>query len=122
MESKRHRLYVGIPPTTVDRMLTRHQLVQLAHILILGPLLIGIGLEYVPPSKLIVGLGITVLLYHIFRMSQRGLNWINAFHALAVAPVLIFYGQTGDSQARDLSLALGIAAVGYHAFRLFSSA
>lgn len=99
-------------------MLTSRQITNLAHILVLGPLLLGIGFGYIPPSQYIVGLGIGVLIYHIFMTLKSGFNWMRAIHVLAVAPTLIIYGYTGCPYARDASTLLGGAAVAYHTARL----
>lgn len=99
-------------------MLTSRQITNLAHILVLGPLLLGIGFGYIPPSQYIVGLGIGVLIYHIFMTLRSGFNWMRAIHVLAVAPALIYFGYTGDGHARDACTLLGGAAVAYHTARL----
>lgn len=93
-----------------------HKIIHLAHILILGPFLFAIGTGYVPPSKYIAGIGITIALYHVFKMSQKGVNWINMFHAVVVGPALIVYGVGAPGDIRELILMLGIAAIGYHAY------
>jgi hypothetical protein len=95
-----------------------HQILHIAHILILGPFLLAVGTGYIPPSNYITGIGIAITLYHIFKMSQKGLNWVNMFHTIAVGPALITYGVGAPRYVRELILMLGIAAIGYHAYYL----
>ena len=96
--------------------MNNHQIIHLAHILILGPFLLAVGTGYIPPSKYISGIGITIALYHVFKMSQKGVNWVNMFHAIVVGPALIAYGVGAPRYVRELVLMLGIAAIGYHAY------
>jgi hypothetical protein len=97
-----------------------HQIIHLAHILILGPLLIAVGTGYIAPSNYVVGLGVGIILYHVFKMIQKGLNWINLLHVAAVGPALIAYGAGAPRYVRELILMLGIAAVGYHAYYMLA--
>jgi hypothetical protein len=97
------------------------KIIHIAHILILGPLLIAVGTGYIPPSKYVSGLGIAITLYHVFRMFSRGINWVNMFHALTVGPALIAYGLGAPRYVSELTLILGIAAVGYHLYYLARS-
>ena len=92
------------------------QIINLAHILILGPFLLAIGTGYILPSTYVTGAGIAIALYHVFKMSQKGVNWVNMFHAIVVGPALIAYGVGAPGYVRELILMLGIAAIGYHAY------
>lgn len=93
-----------------------HQILHIAHILLLGPFLLAVGTGYIAPSVYITGIGIAITLYHVFKMSQKGVNWVNLFHALAVGPALIAYGAGAPRYVREFILMFGIAAIGYHAY------
>lgn len=95
-----------------------HQILHLVHILVLGPFLVAVGTGYIPPSKYISGVGVAIVLYHVFKMSQKGVNWVNMLHVVAVGPTLIAYGAGSPRYVRELILMLGIAAIGYHAYYL----
>lgn len=95
-----------------------HRILHLAHILVLGPFLLAVGTGYIAPSVYITVIGIAITVYHVFKMSQKGVNWINLFHMIAVGPALIAYGAGAPRYIRELILMLGIAAIGYHAYYL----
>lgn len=91
--------------------------IQLAHILILGPLLLAIGTGYIAPSLYIVALGIVISAYHIYKMINRGsISWVNAFHAAILGPLLVAYGLREERYIREFILMAGIAAIGYHGY------
>lgn len=97
-----------------------HTILQLAHILILGPLLVVIGLGYVDAwSMAIAGLGAFITLYHGFKAYIKWTLgkaiWVNLFHALVVGPVLMAKGLTETPRYMDeFILMFGFAAIGYH--------
>ncbi len=97
---------------------------QLAHILILGPLLVVIGLGYVDAwSMAIAGLGAFITLYHGFKVYTKWTAgqafWVNLFHALIVGPVLMAKGLLDSPRYVDeFILMFGFAAIGYHALYL----
>lgn len=91
--------------------------IQLAHILLLGPLLLATGTGYIAPSHYVVALGAIISIYHIYKMVARGsISWINAFHAAILGPLLVAYGLRGDRYVREFILMAGIAAIGYHGY------
>lgn len=91
--------------------------IHLAHILILGPLLVAIGTGYITPSLYVVALGAFISLYHIYKMIARGsVSWVNTFHAAILGPLLIFYGLGAPRYIREFILMGGIAAIGYHGY------
>lgn len=95
--------------------------IQLAHILILGPLLLTIGIGYIAPSLYVVALGLVISVYHIYKMVARGsLSWVNAFHAVILGPLLVAYGLRGERYIREFILMAGIAAIGYHGYYAIS--
>ena len=72
---------------------------HLAHVLIIGPALILLGMipEQLPVHtyKIVLFVGLFVLFYHIYRayikISANGIQsaWVNYIHILLVAPVLL---------------------------------
>jgi len=98
-----------------------HIILNLLHILILGPLLIGVGLRasWMPLTpKILIILGVGIIAYHLWKVMKTG-RWINWFHALAVGPALIAAGALSEERwPRELLLMGGIAAVGYHGYYL----
>ncbi len=95
-----------------------HQIIHIAHILVMGPLLLAIGVGYILPSVYVSGIGIAIVLYHVFKMMQKGVNWVNLFHTLAVGPALIAYGSGAPRYVRELILMMGFAAIAYHVYYL----
>ena len=83
-------------------------LVHLFHILIVGSLFLYVGIERTNiPSfmfPLLLGLGVIVILYHIFKvytyMKQGKGYWVNLIHILLVGPLLVYIGYNGEKTAR----------------------
>lgn len=107
--------------------------VSLLHVLLIAPLLLFIGftkdkyLNKVLFSLILAG-GISVLAYHLYLVSKKGLNrgFILLLHAILFAPLLIYIGIMGLYNkdkvfwgAYWLLQVLGFAAVGYHSYKLF---
>jgi hypothetical protein len=103
----------------VSRMNT-HTLLHLAHLLILGPFLLYIGVGYPIPLSVVVIIGAFVILYQAFKTYQKytagDALWVNLFHVIVVGPALVAYGWSGARFARELILMLGFAAIGYHGY------
>jgi len=99
-----------------------HTLLHLAHLLILGPFLIYIGIGYPIPLQAVIAFGVIVILYQGYRTYQKYSNgeslWVNLFHVLVVGPALVAYGIQGQRYLRELILMLGFAAIGYHGYYL----
>jgi hypothetical protein len=96
--------------------------IQIAHILILGPLLIAIGTGYIQPSYYVVALGAFIVVYHIYKMINRGsFYWVNVFHAAILGPLLIAYGLGSPRFVREFILMGGVAAIGYHGYYALST-
>lgn len=102
-------------------------LVHLFHILIVGSLFLYVGIERtnIPTFMfpLLLGLGVIVILYHIFKvytyMKLGKGYWVNLIHILLVGPVLVYIGYNGEKTQRlyfELLLMLGFAAIGYHGY------
>ena len=107
-------------------------LVHLFHILIVGSLFLYVGIERTNiPSfmfPLLLGLGVIVILYHMFKvytyMKQGRGYWVNLIHILLVGPLLVYIGYTGIDTSRkffEILLMLGMAAIGYHGYYLVKS-
>ena len=105
-------------------------LVHLFHILIVGSLFLYVGIERTNiPSfmfPLLLGLGVIVILYHMFKvytyMKQGRGYWLNLIHILLVGPLLVYIGYNGEKTARlyfELLLMLGFASIGYHGYYMF---
>ncbi len=107
------------------RQMDTHQILHLLHLLVLGPLLIGVGLRstWLPLSPTaLIALGVGIALYHAWKLLANPMRWINWLHIAAVAPALIIAGALPDARwPRELLLMLGIAAVGYHGYYLVSA-
>ena len=102
-------------------------LVHLFHILIIGSLFLYVGIQRtnIPTFMfpLLLGLGVIVILYHIFKvytyMKLGKGYWVNLIHILLVGPVLVYIGYNGEKTQRlyfELLLMLGFAAIGYHGY------
>ena len=102
-------------------------LVHLFHVLIIGSLFLYVGIERtnIPTFMfpLLLGLGVIVILYHIFKvytyMKLGKGYWVNLIHILLVGPVLVYIGYNGEKTQRlyfELLLMLGFAAIGYHGY------
>jgi hypothetical protein len=102
-------------------------LVHLFHILIVGGLFLYVGIQRtaIPTAlfPILFGLGIVIILYHIFKVYNyiqlgRG-YWVNLIHILLVGPLLLYIGYNGEKTARlyfELLLMLGFSAIGYHGY------
>jgi hypothetical protein len=101
-----------------------HTVLHLAHLLVLGPLLIAIGLGYSfgLPRIAIAALGVFITLYHAYKTYAKVTNgqnpWVNLIHVLVVGPALIANGLTETRWSQEIVLMLGFAAVAYHGFYL----
>jgi hypothetical protein len=104
-----------------------HAIVHALHLLILGPLLIGIGLGYLSGwPRVVAGLGIVIVLYHAWKTYAKWSAgkgaWVNLLHLLVIGPILIIEGSMSNPPryVKELILMLGIAAVGYHGYYLIA--
>lgn len=107
-------------------------LVHLFHIIIVGGLFLYVGIYKTDIPKrmfqILLGLGIVIMLYHIFKaynyIKQGKGFWVNLIHILLVGPLLIYIGYNREKTARlyfELLLMLGFAAIGYHGYYLVIS-
>jgi hypothetical protein len=103
-----------------------HLLLAVFHIIAVVPLFLFVGFQRAATPEwlyhVLFGLGILLLVYHgikgIIRiMAKSGAAWINIFHAIIVAPLLIwigYFGKKTERPAYELLLMVGFAALGYH--------
>jgi hypothetical protein len=101
--------------------LDSHTILSLAHILVLGPLLLAIGFGYIPAYGTL-GFGAAVIVYHLYKYFAIRASWINLFHAFVLGPALLAAGSLpAERWPRELVLMLGFAAIGYHAYYAFAA-
>jgi len=104
--------------------------VHLFHILLVGGLFLYVGIiktkipSWMYPFLTI--LGIFLILYHgykAFKLLTSGKNpWVNLFHIIIVAPLLIYIGCKGKNTPYyyfEFLLMLGFASIGYHGYYLY---
>jgi hypothetical protein len=103
-----------------------HLLLAVFHIFFVVPLFLYIGLQRAATPEwlytVVYGLGLLLLVYHgskaVIRYNAGSSGaWINAFHALLIAPLLIwigYYGKKTERPAYELLLIAGFGALGYH--------
>ena len=101
--------------------------VHLFHILVVGTLFLYVGIKSknTPPSMypVLLTTGIVIFFYHAYKVYLKvaaGKNpWVNLFHILIVAPLLIFIGYNKETTPRyafEFLIMLGFAAIGYHGY------
>ena len=109
-----------------------YRLVHLFHILLVGVLFLYVGIVKTNIPLLLYNflllLGIFIILYHsykVFIKLKNGINpWINYFHIILVAPLIIYIGIKREKTARlyfELLLMLAFADIGYHSYYLIYS-
>lgn len=104
--------------------MTKSQIIQLFHILIVASLFIYIGTartdipEFLFP--IILGLGIIIVLYHSYKVyANPNRAWLYLIHVLIIGPLLIYIGHTGKNTERkffEMLLLLAFATLGYNGF------
>lgn len=104
--------------------------VHLFHIIFVGGLFLYIGIKqknmFNFMYNFILATGVLILFYHFYKGYKKiimGKNaWVNIFHVLIVAPLLILTGIKKQNTPRyiyELIFMLAFAAIGYHAYYLF---
>lgn len=96
-------------------------LIHLFHILFVSGLFYYIGTKQDKIPKYLypvfIGLGIFIILYHIYKSVYKKDAWINYLHILIFGPLLIYIGWMEDKTQRkffEISLMLAFASFGYH--------
>ena len=102
-------------------------LVHLFHIIIVGSLFLYVGIkrEKIPPMMypFLLGLGIFISLYHIYKATQSKTPWINYIHIFLIGPLLVYIGYTNKETSRkyyEILLMFGFASIGYHGYYLIT--
>jgi hypothetical protein len=104
--------------------MTKSQIIQLFHILIVASLFIYIGTARTNISDslfpIILGVGVIVVLYHSYKVYVNpDRAWLYLIHVLIIGPLLIYIGHTGKNTERkyfELLLLLAFATLGYNGF------
>jgi hypothetical protein len=100
------------------------------HLLLVAPFFMYVGImraSLVPAiyTTLLV-LGIVLILYHGWKFYDRWVKgssyaWVNAIHAFALGPLLVYIGSNGEMTPRPAFeglLLFAFAAFGYHLYEL----
>ena len=102
-------------------------LVHLFHIIIVGSLFLYVGIkrEKIPQMMypFLLGLGIFIILYHIYKASQSKTPWINYIHIFLIGPLLVYIGYMNNETSRkyyEILLMFGFASIGYHGYYLIT--
>ena len=102
--------------------------IHLIHVIIIGSLLLYVGIKgktmpsFMYPTLLVIG--ILILAAHgyslISKYGQKNSSiWVNLFHIIIVAPVILSIGLKGNQSPYYLfqfMIMLGFAAIGYHGY------
>lgn len=103
-----------------------HLLLAVFHIFFVVPLLLYVGFERAATPEwlytILFGLGVILLVYQgskaVLRyLARSSAAWVNIFHVLIVAPLLLWIGYHGKKTERpayELLLIAGFGALGYH--------
>ena len=107
------------------------KLVHLFHIIIVGGLFLYIGIKRTTIPKMLypilIGLGITIILYHIFKVyihvKENKQYWFNLIHIIVIGPLLVYIGYNRENTQRlyfEMLIMLGFASIGYHGYYLLN--
>jgi hypothetical protein len=103
-------------------------LVHLFHIVLVSGLFfyVGITRDKIPPAMfpVLIGLGLFVGAYHLFKASTKKDAWVNYIHIFLIAPLLVFIGVFKEKTPRkyfEVLLMFGFASLGYHGYYLLSA-
>jgi hypothetical protein len=92
------------------------KLINLFHIISGAILLIWLHSKYFTPSLLsksvAILLGIGVMYHHFYKYSNTG-AWIYLFHAIIVAPVIIYFGFY-PTEGRSMLQLVAVSMIAYH--------
>jgi len=104
--------------------------VHIFHIIIVGILFLYVGMKRDTVPKyifmLLLSIGIIILFYHLYRSYikfKKNINpWVNIFHIIIIAPLIIFIGYNGTMGIKiqrfyfEFLIMLGFSAIGYHLY------
>ena len=99
--------------------------VHLFHIVIASGILfyIGVTRDRLPSVlfPIILGLGLLIVGYHVYKASLKRDAWVNYIHIFIVGPLLVWVGFQRAKTPRkifELILMLAFASLGYHGYYL----
>jgi hypothetical protein len=107
-----------------------HVVLSLAHILVIVPFFLYVAFQRAASPDwlywIVFGVGLTVLMIHAMKAAYRWTTgstylWVNLFHAILIAPLLIYIGYYGKKTPRaayELLAMAGFAALGYHIYNI----
>jgi sensor histidine kinase regulating citrate/malate metabolism len=100
-------------------------LINLIHIFIFAPLLLWVSRDHsilTDIVRVVVGVVSVGVFYHHFNNARTSNSWISWFHVIVVAPLLALIAWKGTSLSKNEDsaiMALAVAAVAIHAWRLY---
>ena len=99
--------------------------IHLFHVVLVSSLFfyVGIKRDKIPPLlfPVLMGLGVFVGVYHIFKAFRKKDAWVNYIHIFLIAPLLIYIGISKEKTPRkyfEIMLMFGFASLGYHGYYL----
>ena len=102
--------------------------VHLFHIVLVSGLFLYVGVtrDQMPRFMfpVLLGLGLFVGVYHLFKAYMKKDAWVNYIHIFFVAPLLVFIGFSKEKTPRkyfEFVLMLAFASFGYHGYYLLDS-
>lgn len=103
------------------------RIISLLHVMIIGALFIYVGISRTDIPQimfpLLLGLGVILIPYHIYKAYFKKSGWVNYIHIFLVAPLLMYIGYNAEKTERcffELLLLLGFSAIGYHGYYILS--
>ena len=100
--------------------------VHIFHIILVSGLFFYVGTKQASMPTfmfpVLLGLGIFVAAYHVYKAFFKKDAWVNYVHIFVVAPLLVYIGLTKEDTPRkyfELVLMLAFASLGYHGYYLF---
>ena len=102
-------------------------LVHLFHIIFVGSLFLYVGIkrEKIPQMMFpfLLGLGIFIILYHIYKATLGKHPWVNYIHIFLIGPLLMYIGYMNKETSRkyyEILLMFGFASIGYHGYYMIT--
>jgi hypothetical protein len=109
---------------------TSHINLSLFHIFIVAPFFLYVAFmrgQLIPwVFMVLTGLGLVLLVYHAYKAvikwkAHSPSVWVNIFHVLTIAPLLLFIGSQSYDTPRwafEVLAMAGFAALGYHIYSI----
>jgi|UniRef100_A0A6C0E3Q6 hypothetical protein len=99
--------------------------IHLFHIILVTGLFLYIGIMQTKLPKFIypilIGLGIVIILYHIYKSIYKKAPWLNYIHIFYIGPLLVYIGYKKENTPRiffEIILMFAFASFGYHLYYL----